>query len=643
MSTANPNINGESTRGTDVKDESFGQSIANGTQDLSALAGLFCTDAVERNLLAIQYGYFAVAASSMSILGILGVVKSFLKICIGLDRARNAGFNLDTVRPILGYGEGESSLAGELIDCNSITVDFSNPEEVSITATKQRYDSMTTPLLKVGSSWGSLGDVIAVNLGDAVFESNLRQRPWFIALVCIISPGLNAWLLLCVRSVGWSWIRIVAIPVFHMCLFLMTIFPIVYCWDNLAAGKHITANQWRSINERIPSIKRMRFLHAKAYNGDVIHFQSSRNILAWSWIRYIAFGIAVVTAVCYMAQYAILKQATDREAIIWVSCQAVLALLRTLLWTLDPDFDNIGGNRAEFVLVNNIASEELTAKEILCAISSCKYSNYPRDLPVLRNTIPRWAWDYLLSRPFKDILQEAAEVHTEGDEDGQKVPWKAEYCAFLDIDFDSILRRRLVGHQDKSEPVSWEQWRLCLWRDPTISDKIHPRVLVYVPVERITHRKGSSKTVIKSIDAVIEAVKVTNDPCVEFIVVPDSSPLSGCRSRKHVCASNGTCSPACEIGRETGLRLRGDVEGFLDSRSSVSKEAILTAVNDLETPWTLNTWGANVLMSATKDTLPDWDESQVNTARWTELQEGVDAIAQYIESRGQGVSRTQEA
>ena len=67
-------------------DSSTAQSIAAGSQDFAALAGLFCTDGVERNLLATQYGYGSVAVSSMSILGLLGLVKSTMKVALGLDK-----------------------------------------------------------------------------------------------------------------------------------------------------------------------------------------------------------------------------------------------------------------------------------------------------------------------------------------------------------------------------------------------------------------------------------------------------------------------------------------------------------------------------------------------------------------------------
>lgn len=69
--------------------------LASGSQDLAALAGLFCTDGVERNVLATHMGYGSVAASSLSILGLLGLVKSTVKLALGLEKCKN-GFSSES-------------------------------------------------------------------------------------------------------------------------------------------------------------------------------------------------------------------------------------------------------------------------------------------------------------------------------------------------------------------------------------------------------------------------------------------------------------------------------------------------------------------------------------------------------------------
>jgi len=101
---------------------SAAQDLASGSQDLAALAGLFCTDGVERNALATQTGYGTVVVSSLSILGMLGLVKSTIKIALGLEACSKAGFSLDSLRGIYGYRRAETTSEGMLYDCHETNV-----------------------------------------------------------------------------------------------------------------------------------------------------------------------------------------------------------------------------------------------------------------------------------------------------------------------------------------------------------------------------------------------------------------------------------------------------------------------------------------------------------------------------------------
>jgi len=96
---------------------SAAQDLASGSQDLSALAGLFCTDGVESNALATQTGYGTVVVSSLSLLGMLGLVKSTIKIALGLEACSSAGFSLDSLRGVYGYRRGEITSEGKLYEC----------------------------------------------------------------------------------------------------------------------------------------------------------------------------------------------------------------------------------------------------------------------------------------------------------------------------------------------------------------------------------------------------------------------------------------------------------------------------------------------------------------------------------------------
>jgi hypothetical protein len=172
--------------------ETVGASIANGTQDLAALAGVFGMDSVERNALATQQGTISVAMSSLSMLGLLGLVKSTLKITLGLDRCRAAGFNLDSIRGLFGYTRGEPATRGKIYECTSIKVTFSR-DRTRIHRTEHRLDDENTPMVAVGAGWkDGFKCQTVVNLGNKWHEQSLLEQPWFSMLVCFLCSGTTS-------------------------------------------------------------------------------------------------------------------------------------------------------------------------------------------------------------------------------------------------------------------------------------------------------------------------------------------------------------------------------------------------------------------------------------------------------------------
>lgn len=113
---------------------SAAKDLASGSQDLSALAGLFCTDGVERNALATQTGYGTVVVSSLSLLGMLGLVKSTFKIALGLEACSKAGFSLDSLRGIYGYRMGERPSEGKLYECYDTKLNWIKVSHESVSA-----------------------------------------------------------------------------------------------------------------------------------------------------------------------------------------------------------------------------------------------------------------------------------------------------------------------------------------------------------------------------------------------------------------------------------------------------------------------------------------------------------------------------
>jgi hypothetical protein len=211
----------------------FSTDLATGTQDLVALAGLFCTDSVEINAYATQNGYFLIAISAASLLGILGLVRGAIKLALGLKLCREAGFNLDSLRGILGYLPGETAAVGEAVECDLVSVSMTSTNLV-IRKRRKIFNNELNPILSVGSPWNDLYprsfDVfpIIINLGNASEERLLNHyvTPFIAALVC---SGATSWLVVVVNS-PWNAIRIFATAGLHLSLMVLLAVPLFHKW-----------------------------------------------------------------------------------------------------------------------------------------------------------------------------------------------------------------------------------------------------------------------------------------------------------------------------------------------------------------------------------------------------------------------------
>lgn len=161
-------------------------------------------------------------ASSLLLLGILGLVRSAVKLPLGLGRCLNTGFNVDSLRSLLGWLPVEFEMSNSMVEGLLIDVNFEKSsilgtaqEEVVIRKTRKFFDRKLTtiagvePPAGVELDRGRLHTVI--NLGDIEHERSLAQNPILIAFLVILYPGITTWLLM-VAVPRWNWVTILAIP-----------------------------------------------------------------------------------------------------------------------------------------------------------------------------------------------------------------------------------------------------------------------------------------------------------------------------------------------------------------------------------------------------------------------------------------------
>ena len=88
------------------RDSSF-QVFADGTQDIAALVGIFATDSVEKYAIDYSKGYLATAVANLSLLGLLGYARLLVKLALGAEGCRKAGFDMKALRPMFGVQDEE--------------------------------------------------------------------------------------------------------------------------------------------------------------------------------------------------------------------------------------------------------------------------------------------------------------------------------------------------------------------------------------------------------------------------------------------------------------------------------------------------------------------------------------------------------
>jgi len=250
-----------------MSQSSVSQVLATGTQDLAALAGLFCTGSVETNAMATNLGYESVMVSALSVLGVLGIVKSTLKIVLGLERCKNAGFSLGPMRGMYGYGPDESEVAARAVPCRYVEVEFQADQVVIRKQLPRKHVAEHMPMIKLLSLRPTSDDItMYLNLGNIKKQHTLMQLALFILI-----PGLTAWPLAIVRS-RWTWVKIWAIGGLHSCLMCSLVIPLWHAWQLYQPASHLTVEKWdAAVSGKGQVSQKLRFLQGKTLLSLLVH------------------------------------------------------------------------------------------------------------------------------------------------------------------------------------------------------------------------------------------------------------------------------------------------------------------------------------------------------------------------------------
>ncbi|KAF2498212.1 hypothetical protein BU16DRAFT_579389 [Lophium mytilinum] len=543
-----------------VPQDTLAQSMASGTQDIAALSALLFSGSVERNAIATHLGLGNLSISQLSLLGMLGMVKSALKIALGNDRCQAAGFGLESLRGIFGYTALEAESNALILECDVVRVEFEGQApkakgrkggDLVIKKWKRFFNAESNPLLDVASRYGTdqtgrgglrLTGFTALNLGNPTKEGSWGQSICLHLLFGILCTGITSWLLIVVQT-SWSWVRIHAMVGMHASLLVLFAMPLLYTWKTQRPGTCLTIPVWDALSAWKSDVRTMELLQCRLGHGDVLHAQG-KSLFLHGWpTRIIALLAALCLVVAYICQYSILRDATNQSALLWLALQAVAALIRSVYWLSAPK-DGSPSKLAEFkeypeppfVLIRNSAPKKITLAELICA---CKTGE---------TRIPLWAWTYIRDTPIEDIVLDGA---NRGPDD--IIPLDAEWYAFEGQDFNRIIRGRLPYALPNH---THHGICLGLWRSKVEKAAVHPFFLVvtkYLSVGQsaLCHMEANS------------SLYYTGNSCNYFAF--DSSSMERLHIRPFSETNN--CCRSCKWGERTPDCEHKDTARFLLDRA----------------------------------------------------------------------------
>ncbi|KAH0564866.1 hypothetical protein GP486_001746 [Trichoglossum hirsutum] len=325
------------------------QVLADGTQDLAALVGLFATDSVERYTIDYSRGYLGVAMSTCSMLGILGYVRALVKLGIGLSACVAAAFPSAPVRAYLGTAEEDRLPNDELV-----TVRYISRREFEDTIIWETRKSVNHTKESMPVTWaqevvksGELKPQFLLLEAGGKYKSIITGRSpprlWHVIIALLASPAINCFIILLI-SKPWTWETYVAAFVMY----------------GVLAG---SALMWAYvyIREQVPVFgsDRSVFLdttgeiHSKRACGKV-SLRPENAGATFSFMEHAGVYVilpctamrkrqrditALISLICssiitlgYICQYIVIRQSSRTGSLKWLLVQGALTAVRAGLW-----------------------------------------------------------------------------------------------------------------------------------------------------------------------------------------------------------------------------------------------------------------------------------------------------------------------
>ncbi|KAL9581496.1 MAG: hypothetical protein Q9212_003864 [Teloschistes hypoglaucus] len=351
MNQSNPSnsTSREETSNTD-RSNPF-QVLADGTQDLAALVGVLATDSVERYAVDFNRGYASTAAATLSLLGLLGYVRALVKLSLGLSNCLNAGFETRPLRPLFGIPDYDRLPEDVLHTVHYVERRRSEPGYVTWELVETRKHTVDTmPILKAGLPFNkkTKPKFLSMRSGRWMVDAGsffVKHAHYCMPLTLILCVGLTCFAISPFRQglARYTWTMLFATVGLFLSLVCSSLAWLwVYAREQLPP-RH---SDWFLSRETshlkcCPSARRkdhFAFI-GQGYSYVMFDIKVVGGRLR-DCLRVACFVCAGAAVVGYICQYIEVRQTTPQQAAQWLSIQALLALLRVIIWIEDPRFDD---------------------------------------------------------------------------------------------------------------------------------------------------------------------------------------------------------------------------------------------------------------------------------------------------------------
>lgn len=328
------------------------QILADGSQDLAALVGLFATDGVERYTIDYTRGLIPPATAPLSLLGILGYVRALLKLSFGVEFCERTGFSIASLRSYAGVRHPDIARSERVVDVHYLERSVKE-QEIQWSLVKTVSHTQESMPLITGDGVRAPRDQRPYDASFGIAMCRLPKSRGTLSLtfglcsvIMILSASSSSFPILIFTS-KWTWTRIFAttgLPAsiilggLPWCLvYIIEHLPFEACDWYRSDWKNGVSSPSRSADESGQSLSRQNSFAYFAREDHFFIFDCRAIGIPWLWlIRFASCCAAICITVAYICQYIELRSASARASGVWLGLQGLLAVVRIIAWDWAP-------------------------------------------------------------------------------------------------------------------------------------------------------------------------------------------------------------------------------------------------------------------------------------------------------------------